>query len=93
MHISFTFSINIMATFEETGEAFWKWLQDNDTLLSKDIDIKDYRSEGAGRGVIATKDIKVIFDIIIRYHVSNLTSIGRRALVFTSKIYTIISIN
>ncbi|EPB82303.1 hypothetical protein HMPREF1544_10943 [Mucor circinelloides 1006PhL] len=47
-----------MATFEETGNAFWKWLQDNGTTLSKDIAIKDYRSEGAGRGVIATNDIK-----------------------------------
>lgn len=48
-----------MATFEETGNVFWKWLQDNGTTLSKDIAIKDYRSEGAGRGVIATNDIKV----------------------------------
>ncbi|KAF1800370.1 hypothetical protein V8B55DRAFT_1536723 [Mucor lusitanicus] len=47
-----------MATFEETGNVFWKWLQDNGTTLSKDIAIKDYRSEGAGRGVIATNDIK-----------------------------------
>lgn len=82
-----------MATFEETGEAFWKWLQDNGTSLSKDIVIKDYRSEGAGRGVIATKDIKVIIDVIIRYYDSNLTLIGRRTLIFTPKIYFIITIN
>lgn len=48
-----------MATFEETGSVFWKWLQDNGATLSKDIAIKDYRSEEAGRGVIATNDIKV----------------------------------
>jgi hypothetical protein len=93
MHIFFAFSIDIMTNFEETGEAFWKWLQNNGTSLSKDIAIKDFRSEGAGRGVIATKDIKVIFDIIIRYYVSNLTLIGRRTLIFASKIYFIISIN
>ncbi|KAI8637666.1 hypothetical protein BD408DRAFT_353314 [Parasitella parasitica] len=47
-----------MATFEDTGKAFWKWLQDNGATLCKNIAIKDFRSEGAGRGVIATKDIK-----------------------------------
>ncbi|KAL9540935.1 hypothetical protein MBANPS3_009402 [Mucor bainieri] len=47
-----------MASFEETGSTFWKWLQDNGATLSKDIAIKDYRSEGAGRGVIAANDIK-----------------------------------
>lgn len=50
-------------SFEETGKAFWKWLETNGTTLSESIEIKDYRSEGAGRGIIATKDIKVlIFD-------------------------------
>lgn len=48
-----------MTSFEEKDEAFWKWLEANGATLSKDIAIKDYRSEGAGRGVITTKDIKV----------------------------------
>lgn len=48
-----------MTSFEEKDEAFWKWLEANGVTLSKDIAIKDYRSEGAGRGVITTKDIKV----------------------------------
>ncbi|CEP09797.1 hypothetical protein [Parasitella parasitica] len=47
-----------MANFEEANKAFWKWLLANDTTLCDSIAIKDYRSEGAGRGVIATKDIK-----------------------------------
>jgi SET domain-containing protein 6 len=46
-------------SFEETGKAFWQWLENNGATLSKDIKIKDYRSEGAGRGIVATKDIKV----------------------------------
>jgi hypothetical protein len=48
-----------MSSFEEKGEAFWKWLEANGATLSKGIAIKDYRSEGAGRGVVATKNIKV----------------------------------
>ncbi|KAI9472171.1 MAG: hypothetical protein EXX96DRAFT_583114 [Benjaminiella poitrasii] len=47
-----------MADFEEKGDVFLKWLKNNGTTLSESIALKDYRSENAGRGVIATKDIK-----------------------------------
>lgn len=47
-----------MSSFEEQGQVFWQWLEKNGTTLSKDIAIKDYRSEGAGRGIVATNDIK-----------------------------------
>ncbi|KAG2201074.1 hypothetical protein INT47_010826 [Mucor saturninus] len=47
-----------MSNFEEQGKVFWQWLEKNGTDLNKDIAIKDYRSEGAGRGIVATKDIK-----------------------------------
>lgn len=48
-----------MTTFEEQGQAFWQWLEKNGATLSKDIAIKDYRGDGAGRGVVANKPIKV----------------------------------
>jgi SET domain-containing protein 6 len=48
-----------MSSFEEKGKTFWEWLETNGATLSKDITIKDYRTEGAGRGLVATKDIKV----------------------------------
>lgn len=47
--------------FEEKGQAFWQWLEKNGATLSKDIAIKDYRGEGAGRGVVAKQPIKVHF--------------------------------
>lgn len=47
-----------MSSFEEKGEAFVQWLTSNGTTISDSIALKDYRSEGAGRGVVATKDIK-----------------------------------
>ncbi|KAI7904047.1 uncharacterized protein BX663DRAFT_432767 [Cokeromyces recurvatus] len=47
-----------MTDFEEKGNAFLNWLKDNGTTLSESIAFKDYRSENAGRGVVATKDIK-----------------------------------
>lgn len=56
--IFFPFSLN-MSSFEEQGQIFWQWLEKNGTTLNKDIAIKDYRSEGAGRGIVAINDIKV----------------------------------
>ncbi|GAA5801774.1 hypothetical protein HPULCUR_007227 [Helicostylum pulchrum] len=47
-----------MSNFEEQGKVFCQWLESNGATLNKDIAIKDYRSEGAGRGVVATNDIK-----------------------------------
>jgi SET domain-containing protein 6 len=55
------------SSFEETGKTFWKWLEANGATLSKDIEIKDYRSEGAGRGIVAIKDIKVYFDVCLLF--------------------------
>ena len=47
-------------SFEELGNAFWQWLEKNGATLSDGIKLHDYRdSEGAGRGVIATRDLKV----------------------------------
>lgn len=48
-----------MSNFEEQGKVFCQWLESNGATLNKDIAIKDYRGEGAGRGVVATNDIKV----------------------------------
>lgn len=92
-YLGFFHSVN-MATFEETGNAFWKWLQDNGTTLSKDIAIKDYRSEGAGRGVIATNDIKVWISNA-SFIAKPLTQmpLGGRALILTAKIYSIVAIH
>lgn len=46
--------------FEESGQKFWQWLEANGAMLSEAIAFKDYRaSEDAGRGVVATRDIKV----------------------------------
>lgn len=36
-----------------------EWLKANEAFVSNDIEIKDYRMENAGRGVVATKEIKV----------------------------------
>ncbi|CDS08282.1 hypothetical protein LRAMOSA02230 [Lichtheimia ramosa] len=47
-----------MTDFEAKGQAFWQWLETNGATLSNGIGFKDYRSEGAGRGVVATRDIK-----------------------------------
>lgn len=66
-----------MSNFEEQGEAFWQWLEKNGTSLNKDIAIKDYRSEGAGRGIVATKDIKegeLLFSLPRSILLSHLTS-------------------
>lgn len=45
--------------FEEKSYNFWNWLKNNGATLSDNMAIKDYRSEGAGRGIVATKAIKV----------------------------------
>ncbi|KAI7848909.1 hypothetical protein BDC45DRAFT_295288 [Circinella umbellata] len=54
-------------SFEELGNAFWQWLEKNGATLSDGIKFHDYRdSEGAGRGVIATRDLQedeVLFTI------------------------------
>lgn len=47
-----------MSNFESIGETFVEWLKSNGATISDTIALKDYRSEGAGRGVVATKDIK-----------------------------------
>jgi hypothetical protein len=69
--------------FEEKSDNFWNWLKNNGATLSDTMAIKDYRSEGAGRGIVATKAIKV--------HTQTLKScfifltvyiLGRRAFVF-----------
>ena len=48
-----------MSSFEEQGQVFWKWLENNGTTLNPNIAIEDYRGEGAGRGVVAKQPIKV----------------------------------
>ncbi|KAI8990213.1 hypothetical protein BDB01DRAFT_780451 [Pilobolus umbonatus] len=66
-----------MASFEQKSASFWKWLQENGVYLSDTIAIKDYREEGAGRGVVAAKDIKegdLLFSIPRRVLLSQLTS-------------------
>ncbi|ORZ17926.1 hypothetical protein BCR42DRAFT_460436 [Absidia repens] len=45
-------------TFEKAGSDFWSWLIDNKATISNAITFKDYRNENAGRGVVATQDIK-----------------------------------
>lgn len=47
--------------FEAKGQKFWQWLETNGAVLSDGIAFKDYReSDDAGRGVAATRDIKVL---------------------------------
>lgn len=75
-----------MSSFEEQGQAFWKWLENNGATLNSDIAIQDYRSEGAGRGVIATKDIKVVKFIYIfeKKKTEQIIYIGRRPFIFVA---------
>ncbi|KAH8551536.1 hypothetical protein BGW37DRAFT_513309 [Umbelopsis sp. PMI_123] len=47
-----------MSEFDDASEHFIEWLKVNDATVSDSLAIKDYRSEKAGRGVVATKDIK-----------------------------------
>ncbi|KAI9026673.1 hypothetical protein CLU79DRAFT_803426 [Phycomyces nitens] len=63
--------------FDQTSETFWKWLESNGSTLSDKIAIGDYRSEGAGRGIVAKKDIKegdVLFSLPRSLLLSPLTS-------------------
>ncbi|KAF9969169.1 hypothetical protein BGZ73_008598 [Actinomortierella ambigua] len=43
---------------EETNVKFMEWLKSNGASVSESMALHDYASEGAGRGVIATKDIE-----------------------------------
>jgi SET domain-containing protein 6 len=64
-------------SFEEKGEAFCNWLTSNGATISNSITLKDYRSEGAGRGVTANKDIKegdLLFSLPRSILLSQLTS-------------------
>ncbi|KAL0094670.1 hypothetical protein J3Q64DRAFT_1629571 [Phycomyces blakesleeanus] len=63
--------------FEKTSEIFWKWLESNGATLSENIEIGDYRSEGAGRGITAKNDIKegeILFSLPRSLLLSPLTS-------------------
>jgi SET domain-containing protein 6 len=51
-----------MSEFEQASNKFIEWLKANKAFISNDIEIKDYRMENAGRGVVATKEIKVGMD-------------------------------
>lgn len=51
-------SINIMSEFQKASKEFVEWLRANDAIVSDNIEIKDYRSENAGRGIAATNNIK-----------------------------------
>lgn len=68
---------NMSNSFEEKGEAFCNWLTSNGATISSSITLKDYRSEGAGRGVTANKDIKegdLLFSLPRSILLSQLTS-------------------
>ncbi|CAM0143114.1 Ribosomal lysine N-methyltransferase 4 [Umbelopsis sp. WA50703] len=47
-----------MSEFDKASDTFVLWLRDNDATVSDSIAIKDFRSQNAGRGVVAVKDIK-----------------------------------
>ncbi|KAI8578436.1 hypothetical protein K450DRAFT_246787 [Umbelopsis ramanniana AG] len=47
-----------MSEFDNASNHFIQWLKANDATISDSLAIKDYRSEKAGRGVVAIKDIK-----------------------------------
>ncbi|KAF9361702.1 hypothetical protein BGX26_000057 [Mortierella sp. AD094] len=47
-----------MAQFEQVNATFLAWLEANGASVSKSISLQDYSSEGAGRGVVASADIK-----------------------------------
>jgi SET domain-containing protein 6 len=49
------------STFEKAGSDFWQWLIDNKAAVSDGIAFKDYSAENAGRGVVASRSIKVTF--------------------------------
>lgn len=48
-----------MSEFDTASNRFVEWLKANDATISDSLAIKDYRSEKAGRGVVAIRDIKV----------------------------------
>ncbi|CAO3637854.1 unnamed protein product [Cunninghamella blakesleeana] len=65
-------------TFEEQGSHFLQWLKDNNSTVSESIGLKDYREEGAGRGVVAIKPIKedeILFTIPRKILFSSKTSL------------------
>jgi len=47
-----------MSEFQKASKEFVEWLRANDAIVSDNIEIKDYRSENAGRGIAATNNIK-----------------------------------
>jgi hypothetical protein len=51
-----------MSEFDKASDTFVLWLRDNDATVSDSIAIKDFRSQNAGRGVVAVKDIKVCYN-------------------------------
>ncbi|KAI8977011.1 hypothetical protein BDF20DRAFT_872393 [Mycotypha africana] len=66
-----------MSNFDNNGRAFLDWLINNGASISDSIAFKDYSSENAGRGVVATKDIKdgdVLFSIPRSLLLSQLTT-------------------
>lgn len=48
-----------MSEFDHASDTFVTWLKANDATVADSIAIKDFRSQNAGRGVVAVKDIKV----------------------------------
>lgn len=63
-------------TFEQRTDAFKKWLLLNEVSISSKISIEDFRSDGQGRGIIATEDIEEDEEIfsIPRSKLLNLTN-------------------
>ncbi|KAG2175165.1 hypothetical protein INT44_007653 [Umbelopsis vinacea] len=66
-----------MSEFDTASNHFIEWLKANDATISDSLAIKDYRSEKAGRGVVAIKDIKkdeVLFSLPRKVLLSEETS-------------------
>ncbi|KAG0368055.1 hypothetical protein BC939DRAFT_507373 [Gamsiella multidivaricata] len=47
-----------MTHFDQINASFLKWLNTNGATVSASISLQDYSTEGAGRGVVASADIK-----------------------------------
>ncbi|KAJ2964450.1 hypothetical protein NQZ79_g637 [Umbelopsis isabellina] len=47
-----------MSEFDKASDTFVTWLKENGATVADSIAIKDFRSQNAGRGVVAVKDIK-----------------------------------
>ncbi|CBY00997.1 hypothetical protein IAQ61_011895 [Plenodomus lingam] len=47
-----------MADFDAAGQAFLAWLRRSGTDISPKVQLEDLRSKGAGRGVVATQEIR-----------------------------------